>query len=597
MLWHRIKIVAMVLLLTLIPAGAVGLTYRAVAGDGHEAGGGSSAAPATGTAKHQDTTGPAGGDRLVVKDQDQEEPPPRPVVQPTPRERFLEMHRTYRKGTGEFMERTYLPAAALSMTRAVKHPKLTEEEARRILTEAIYRSLDDFIDGGGNVVRSERSRLAAAADRQVEHLVGDRDALERFRKWRRTTDQNVNPLGYVFEQPDPIPFQLSAESKRVGWTLEVRGTPAKLQRYKSYFGLEPEVVLHLEKATPARAGQRPFLTLVIFPTERIRDSLIALDAPYVPVRPTTSLPPLHLFWQTASYTVLVGEGPFPQEQAPVAAEFRRFFLGPVLLGPVVARQSPRERFLNMNPDYRKRSGAFYEARYLPSAARIMKQAVDHPRLGEEEAARILKEVIYSFLDAYIDGGGGIMPRAEIARLAARADEQVEKLVQDQSALERFRKWRRTTDHEVNPLCFLLTASDPFPYRLSPRLKDAGWRLEVRGAARQLDPYKGYFGQVPEKILHLENGQVGSAGRRPFLTLVVFRTERLRPSLDGRQQPYTPLAKTGAALPPLNLFWQTNDHTVLAAEGSFRQVQAAAAADFRLFFLGQPRFAGVEVPID
>src|SRR5579859_7612688 len=71
------------------------------------------------------------------------------------------------------------------------------------------------------------------------------------------------------------------------------------------------------------------------------------------------------------------------------------------------KQTPRERFLNLNRNYARGAGDFYRRDYLPSAAPAMKDAIDDPAFAEADARRILNTLIDDFLEKYVDGGGTI----------------------------------------------------------------------------------------------------------------------------------------------------------------------------------------------
>ena len=138
------------------------------------------------------------------------------------------------------------------------------------------------------------------------------------------------------------------------------------------------------------------------------------------------------------------------------------------------KQTPRERFLSLNPNYAKGSGDFYRRQYLPSAAPAMTSAIDDPNFTEADARRILNTLIDDSLEKYVDGGG-TTTRLERFRLVQAMDQAVKGIVKNAAALERYRKWREDTNRQTNALTFLMTVRD-FTIPLPKKLADAGWTV-------------------------------------------------------------------------------------------------------------------------
>lgn len=260
--------------------------------------------------------------------------------------------------------------------------------------------------------------------------------------------------------------------------------------------------------------------------------------------------------------------------------------------------TPRERFLRNNPNYAKRSGEFYERDYLPTAVKTMVEMVNHPNLGVPQAEEILKAAIYSMLESYENGG--VVTRAEHARVVADADDSVARIVKNPAALERFKKWRRIQDREVNPLTFLFTHEYHVDFQLPAKMKEAGWTLNRLDRLDRLAAYKPYFNTEPDMVLELENPKLSKPGKRAFLTVAFFPIERVRDQLLQEESPYQPPRERQNAakpLPPLDLFWSDHSNVLLAAEGDFPQEQARLAAAIRRSLIVPPRPDLIRVPID
>jgi hypothetical protein len=142
----------------------------------------------------------------------------------------------------------------------------------------------------------------------------------------------------------------------------------------------------------------------------------------------------------------------------VAALVALAVLAPAARAGDAPGQAP-SAFLRNNPGYRERAGAFYEKEYLPGAAAALARSVNHRRLPEEAARRLLRAYIYDWLAAYIEGEGAV-PAAEQVRLLRDLDARVREALCDDAAYERYLKWRLRSQGGDNPLAFLMPPLGP-----------------------------------------------------------------------------------------------------------------------------------------
>jgi hypothetical protein len=266
----------------------------------------------------------------------------------------------------------------------------------------------------------------------------------------------------------------------------------------------------------------------------------------------------------------------------------------VLAAAVPADQQPagarKKQFLDLNPDYAKRSGKFYEESYLPGAAASLARAVQSDRLPNAVARALLTGLIYDFLGEYVEGGGQ-MSRSEQAKVIERLDKRVRETLKDRAAFARYLKWRKETPRTENPLQFLFHMDLPFTPTLPGALTDAGWTAEVVSDLAALERYTAYFGFPPDVVVRYENRQVSrktdGAAAHPQLMLVVYPGGRLRDALAGRKAPFGPRAPAaGKTLPPLDLFWETYHHVYLSAEGAFPEEQRRLASAVKGQFMSR-----------
>lgn len=256
------------------------------------------------------------------------------------------------------------------------------------------------------------------------------------------------------------------------------------------------------------------------------------------------------------------------------------------------KQTPRERFLALNPNYEKGVAEFYRRDYLPSAARAMAEAIKQEGFTEDDARRSLGTLIDDFLVKYVDGGGTIT-RAERGRLILAMDRAVRAKVKNEAALARYRKWRDTEDRMVNALSFLTTAND-LHFTLPERVTDAGWAMKSLKLS-DLEKYAGYFGDAPDHVLVFENPRLSKKeGKQASLMLLAFQSDRLRDKVLGREGPFRSEDKT---LPAIDFFWQAGGALYFSSEGALPGPQAKLASSIKSLLVGQPRFEGKRVPID
>jgi len=133
-------------------------------------------------------------------------------------------------------------------------------------------------------------------------------------------------------------------------------------------------------------------------------------------------------------------------------------LAPAALAGEAPGQAPGA-FLRNNPGYRERAGTFYEKEYLPGAAAALARSVRHPRLPEGAARRLLRDYVYDWLAAYIEGEGAV-PAAEQARLLRDLDGRVREALCDDDAYRRYLNWRLRSGGDDNPLAFLMPPRGP-----------------------------------------------------------------------------------------------------------------------------------------
>jgi hypothetical protein len=246
------------------------------------------------------------------------------------------------------------------------------------------------------------------------------------------------------------------------------------------------------------------------------------------------------------------------------------------------RKSVREQ----NPGYRERAGTSYENTALPGSTASLAKAVNHPRLPEGMAREILKEFIYNYLDLYLDRNGALT-RAEQARLLEQVDQRVRDTVGDEAAFQRYLTWRKESGREENPLEFLFRKAIPITVELPKDLSAAGWTLQSLVDLEQPKRYQAYFDLAPDQVLIFENQKIGRKGDGPEeadwvparVTLLVYPKRRVLDLWDERELKGRPTpAQVGAeGLPPIQLFWQTENYVLFVAETPFHAEQSKVMA--------------------
>ncbi len=249
---------------------------------------------------------------------------------PPPKNKFLELNPGYKERAGSFYEAQYLPGAAANLVRVVEHQNMTPPQATGILRELIYNFLDVMIEGNGEVTRQERAKVVAHIDKRVRDLVKDEAAFQRYLKWRKVRDRKDNPLEFLFNHPQSIQFQLPAKLTDAGWTVDLQTEEEQLQRYRGYFGFDPDMAIQLTNKRMAQGrDKRPTtLTLLVYPQGRVRDLLSGQEPPYRPrQKQGPPLPALHLFWHMHPNIFFQVDGDFGPEHAKAAAAVKHSLLG------------------------------------------------------------------------------------------------------------------------------------------------------------------------------------------------------------------------------------------------------------------------------
>lgn len=258
------------------------------------------------------------------------------AAQNNPRkERFLQLNPGYQKRAGASYEVNNLEGSVRSMVPAVDSPKLKDGDARAILREFIYDYLDAYVEAGGEMNRAEHVRALAKIDKRVSDLVDDKDAYQRYLRWRKTTPRAQNPLQFLFVLEIPVAFRVPGPLAKEGWTVEVIDEVPVLEAFKGYLGVAPDQVLRFSNPTLGKVvgkgdkvdAVNPWLMLVVYPSGRAKEALASHQAPLgpwgtAPPKGQPELPPLEVFWQTRGYLILGAEGAFAKEQARLATALK-----------------------------------------------------------------------------------------------------------------------------------------------------------------------------------------------------------------------------------------------------------------------------------
>ncbi len=219
---------------------------------------------------------------------------------------------------------------------------------------------------------------------------------------------------------------------------------------------------------------------------------------------------------------------------------------------VAQDEPPKNKFLELNPGYRERAGGFYERTYLDSASASLAKAVALERFAKADAAGVLKQLIYDWLDAYVEGEGQ-MSRTAYTAVMKRVDASMKKLLDDDAAFKRWAEWRDSTNRELNPLAFLTSAKIAM-VALALTVPDAlakdGWSMTSIEDDEQATPYKVCFPEVAHQVIVFEKGK----GTR--LALLVYRDGRAAELLGALEK---------AERDDVRVFWRTQGFLVFAAE--------------------------------
>jgi hypothetical protein len=219
----------------------------------------------------------------------------------------------------------------------------------------------------------------------------------------------------------------------------------------------------------------------------------------------------------------------------------------------VAQDEPKKnKFLELNPGYRERAGGFYERTYLESASASLAKVVALERFTKADAAGVLKQLIYDWLDEYVEGEGQ-MSRAAYTAVMKRVNASMKKLVDDDAAFKRWAEWRDTTDRELNALAFL-TCTKIALVGLTLAVPDAlakdGWTMTVIEDDEQAAAYKTCFAEIAHQVIAFEQG------KETRLALLVYRDGRAAELLAALEK---------AAGDDVRVFWRTQGFIVFAAE--------------------------------
>ncbi|MBI3854980.1 MAG: hypothetical protein HY293_04735 [Planctomycetes bacterium] len=233
----------------------------------------------------------------------------------------------------------------------------------------------------------------------------------------------------------------------------------------------------------------------------------------------------------------------------------RTFIACLFVGSAVAAPQDEKkpnRFLELNPGYRERAGAFYEKTYLGPAAESLAKAVAVERLTKEAASGVLRQYIYDWLDGYI-AGEGEMSRAAHAAVVKRADLAMNPLLDDGPAFQRWVEWRENLQPGGNVLAFITSARVAMaglPLTLPESFAKEGWTRRSLEDDEQVAPYQRGFPALPHQVLLFEQEN----GVR--IALIVFRAGRAQELLAA-------LEKAGD--PDLRVFRRTMQFVVFAVE--------------------------------
>lgn len=116
------------------------------------------------------------------------------------------------------------------------------------------------------------------------------------------------------------------------------------------------------------------------------------------------------------------------------------------------------RFKVLNPGYRDRGGKSYEKQHLPMAVGQLAKAVELTDKQAATAKKILRTVIYDYLDSYVEGRGKIA-REDWARHIKAMDERFKGQLSP-AQYKLYLKWRKDTRGSDNALRFLMIWRPP-----------------------------------------------------------------------------------------------------------------------------------------
>jgi hypothetical protein len=259
-----------------------------------------------------------------------------------------------------------------------------------------------------------------------------------------------------------------------------------------------------------------------------------------------------------------------------------------------AKTTTENRFLRLNPGYDERVSKSYESTYVPEAARKMTETVNDPRLDNASASRILRDIVYEWMDVKIEGEG-IAPHFRHQQVIDKADSRVKALVGDGAPFQRYREWRLTTDRWVNPMEFLMRPRHTVDFRLTQELSAKGWRIRYVEGAEATSKYGLNFKRKPLEVIIFEKMSVLNKVQA-YLHLVVYRTddffEYVTPDSDDKiswesrhmpREDLTILKQISLPTQPKGapeIFWNDHRFVIFFAEGDNHKAQKKLQQEIR-----------------